>query len=57
MWCFNVLAISKSSCELVIFVYVQDLEGLEVIGKGQPFTSVSAEAFRHTTHSEEIENQ
>ncbi|XP_041888384.1 MYCBP-associated protein isoform X2 [Corvus kubaryi] len=33
-----------------------DLEGLEVIGKGQPFTSVSAEAFRHTTHSEEIEN-
>ncbi|XP_039937842.1 radical S-adenosyl methionine domain-containing protein 1, mitochondrial isoform X2 [Hirundo rustica] len=32
-----------------------DLEGLEVIGKGQPFTSVSAEAFRHTTISEEIE--
>nr|XP_041575881.1 MYCBP-associated protein isoform X2 [Taeniopygia guttata] len=32
-----------------------DLEGLEVIGKGQPFTSVSAEAFLHTTISEEIE--
>ncbi|NXY08646.1 MYBPP protein, partial [Pteruthius melanotis] len=32
-----------------------DLEGLEVIGKGQPFTSVSAEAFRHTALSEEIE--
>ncbi|NWT11163.1 MYBPP protein, partial [Vireo altiloquus] len=32
-----------------------DLEGLEVIGKGQPFTSVSAEAFRHTTLSEKIE--
>ncbi|NWS28640.1 MYBPP protein, partial [Polioptila caerulea] len=32
-----------------------DLEGLEVIGKGQPFTSVSAEAFQHTTISEEIE--
>ncbi|NXB66899.1 MYBPP protein, partial [Struthidea cinerea] len=35
--------------------YKPDLEGLEVIGKGQPFTSVSAEAFRHATHSEEIE--
>ncbi|RLV99277.1 hypothetical protein DV515_00009905 [Chloebia gouldiae] len=32
-----------------------DLEGLEVIGKGQPFTSVSAEAFLNTTISEEIE--
>ncbi|XP_023794444.1 MYCBP-associated protein isoform X2 [Cyanistes caeruleus] len=32
-----------------------DLEGLEVIGKGQPFTSVSAEAFRDATISEEIE--
>ncbi|KAL2297734.1 hypothetical protein Nmel_016297, partial [Mimus melanotis] len=31
-----------------------DLEGLEVIGKGQPFTSVSAEAFRHASISEEI---
>ncbi|XP_062362076.1 MYCBP-associated protein [Cinclus cinclus] len=35
--------------------YKPDLEGLEVIGKGQPFTSVSAEAFRHTSISEEIE--
>ncbi|XP_041265279.1 MYCBP-associated protein isoform X3 [Onychostruthus taczanowskii] len=35
--------------------YKPDLEGLEVIGKGQPFTSVSAEAFLHTTISEEIE--
>ncbi|NWW57203.1 MYBPP protein, partial [Ifrita kowaldi] len=33
--------------------YKPDLEGLEVIGKGQPFTSVSA--FRHT-HSQDIEN-
>ncbi|NXE37215.1 MYBPP protein, partial [Ptilorrhoa leucosticta] len=32
-----------------------DLEGLEVIGKGKPFTSVSAEAFRPTAISEEIE--
>ncbi|XP_016158310.1 PREDICTED: MYCBP-associated protein [Ficedula albicollis] len=32
-----------------------DLEGLEVIGKGQPFTSVSAEAFRCASISEEIE--
>lgn len=45
----------KSNCELVISVCVQDLEGLEVIGKGQPFTSVSAEAFRHASISEEIE--
>ncbi|NWX25784.1 MYBPP protein, partial [Notiomystis cincta] len=36
--------------------YKPDLEGLEVIGKGQPFTSVSAEAFQHTAISEEIEN-
>ncbi|NXD28702.1 MYBPP protein, partial [Spelaeornis formosus] len=35
--------------------YKPDLEGLEVIGKGQPFTSVSAEAFQHTTVSEEVE--
>ncbi|XP_039571753.1 MYCBP-associated protein isoform X1 [Passer montanus] len=35
--------------------YKPDLEGLEVIGKGQPFTSVSAEAFLHTAISEEIE--
>ncbi|NXM72395.1 MYBPP protein, partial [Serilophus lunatus] len=32
-----------------------DLEGLEVIGKGQPFTSVSAEVSQHSTTSEEIE--
>ncbi|NXE87622.1 MYBPP protein, partial [Menura novaehollandiae] len=36
--------------------YKPDLEGLEVIGKGQPFTSVSADAFRHSSISEEIEN-
>ncbi|NXH45218.1 MYBPP protein, partial [Dicaeum eximium] len=35
--------------------YKPDLEGLEVIGKGKPFTSVSAEAFLHTAISEEIE--
>ncbi|NWR48202.1 MYBPP protein, partial [Regulus satrapa] len=35
--------------------YKPDLEGLEVIGKGQPFTSLSAEAFQHTAISEEIE--
>uniref|UniRef100_A0A8C3P3T8 MYCBP associated protein n=1 Tax=Cyanoderma ruficeps TaxID=181631 RepID=A0A8C3P3T8_9PASS len=35
--------------------YKPDLEGLEVIGRGQPFTSVSAKAFRHTAISEEIE--
>ncbi|NXC62343.1 MYBPP protein, partial [Aleadryas rufinucha] len=32
-----------------------DLDGLEVIGKGQPFTSVSAEGFRHSSLSEECE--
>ncbi|NWW72985.1 MYBPP protein, partial [Climacteris rufus] len=35
--------------------YRPDLEGLEVIGKGQPFTSVSAEAFGHSTIPEEFE--
>ncbi|XP_074411332.1 MYCBP-associated protein isoform X4 [Zonotrichia albicollis] len=35
--------------------YKPDLEGLEVIGRGQPFTSVSAKAFLPTTISEEIE--
>ncbi|NWI89598.1 MYBPP protein, partial [Pitta sordida] len=35
--------------------YKPDLEGLEVIGKGQPFTSVSAEASPRSTISEEIE--
>ncbi|XP_071308958.1 MYCBP-associated protein isoform X2 [Agelaius tricolor] len=35
--------------------YKPDLEGLEVIGKGQPFTSVSTKAFLHTAISEEIE--
>ncbi|NXG25054.1 MYBPP protein, partial [Grallaria varia] len=35
--------------------YKPDLEGLEVIGKGQPFTSVSAEAFPHSTTSEDTE--
>uniref|UniRef100_A0A8C5IR61 MYCBP associated protein n=1 Tax=Junco hyemalis TaxID=40217 RepID=A0A8C5IR61_JUNHY len=35
--------------------YKPDLEGLEVIGRGQPFTSVSTKAFLHTTISEEIE--
>ncbi|KFO85321.1 MYCBP-associated protein, partial [Buceros rhinoceros silvestris] len=32
-----------------------DLDGLEVIGKGQPFTSVSTEPFLHSTASEESE--
>ncbi|KFQ69756.1 MYCBP-associated protein, partial [Phaethon lepturus] len=32
-----------------------DLDGLEVIGKGQPFTSVSAEPFPRSTTSEESE--
>ncbi|KFP15117.1 MYCBP-associated protein, partial [Egretta garzetta] len=35
--------------------YKPDLDGLEVIGKGQPFTSVSAEPFPHSTTSEESE--
>ncbi|XP_050837511.1 MYCBP-associated protein isoform X2 [Serinus canaria] len=35
--------------------YKPDLGGLEVIGKGQPFTSVSTKAFQHTAISEEIE--
>uniref|UniRef100_A0A663LSX1 MYCBP associated protein n=2 Tax=Athene cunicularia TaxID=194338 RepID=A0A663LSX1_ATHCN len=39
--------------ELVIFLYVQDLDGLEVIGKGQPFTSVSTEPLPHSTTSED----
>ncbi|NXK32978.1 MYBPP protein, partial [Piprites chloris] len=36
--------------------YKPDLEGLEVIGKGQPFTSVSAEAPPCSTPSEEIDD-
>ncbi|NWQ58843.1 MYBPP protein, partial [Neopipo cinnamomea] len=36
--------------------YKPDLEGLEVIGKGQPFTSVSAEASPCSTPSEEIDD-
>ncbi|NXU82343.1 MYBPP protein, partial [Xiphorhynchus elegans] len=36
--------------------YKPDLEGLEVIGKGQPFTSVSAEASPRSTTSEETES-
>ncbi|NXQ92762.1 MYBPP protein, partial [Nyctibius grandis] len=36
-------------------LYVQDLDGLEVIGKGQPFTSVSAEPSPCSTTSEESE--
>ncbi|NWR66215.1 MYBPP protein, partial [Bucorvus abyssinicus] len=32
-----------------------DLDGLEVIGKGQPFPSVSTEPFLHSTASEETE--
>ncbi|NXE75977.1 MYBPP protein, partial [Cochlearius cochlearius] len=35
--------------------YKPDLDGLEVIGKGQPFTSVSAEPFPPSTTSEESE--
>jgi len=37
------------------FLYVQDLDGLEVVGKGQPFTSVSTEPFPRSTTSEESE--
>ncbi|NXP18365.1 MYBPP protein, partial [Scytalopus superciliaris] len=36
--------------------YKPDLDGLEVIGKGHPFTSVSAEASPRSTTSEEIES-
>ncbi|XP_008945622.1 PREDICTED: MYCBP-associated protein-like, partial [Merops nubicus] len=35
--------------------YKPDLDGLEVIGKGQPFTSVSAESFPGSTTSEELQ--
>lgn len=45
----------KRKCELVIFLYVQDLSGLEVTGKGQPFASVSAEPLPRSTSSEESE--
>ncbi|NXE10626.1 MYBPP protein, partial [Lophotis ruficrista] len=44
----------KSILEELDF-YQPDLDGLEVIGKGQPFTSVSAEPFPHATTSEESE--
>ncbi|KAM6050963.1 MYCBP-associated protein [Chlamydotis macqueenii] len=42
----------KSVLEELDF-YQPDLDGLEVIGKGQPFTSVSAEPFPRSTTSEE----
>ncbi|XP_010001056.1 PREDICTED: MYCBP-associated protein [Chaetura pelagica] len=35
--------------------YKPDLDGLEVVGKGQPFTSVSTEPSQHSTTSEESE--
>lgn len=41
--------------ELVVCLYVQDLDGLEVIGKGQPFTSVSTEPIPCLIISEESE--
>ncbi|KFQ83299.1 MYCBP-associated protein, partial [Phoenicopterus ruber ruber] len=44
----------KSILEELDF-YKPDLDGLEVIGKGQPFTSVSAEPFPHSAASEESE--
>ncbi|NWU91495.1 MYBPP protein, partial [Upupa epops] len=44
----------KSVLEELEF-YKPDLEGLEVIGKGQPFTSVSTEPFAHSATSEESE--
>ncbi|NXI92447.1 MYBPP protein, partial [Psophia crepitans] len=42
----------KSILEELDF-YKPDLDGLEVIGKGQPFTSVSTEPFPHSPTSEE----
>ncbi|KFW12402.1 MYCBP-associated protein, partial [Fulmarus glacialis] len=44
----------KSILEELNF-YKPDLDGLEVIGKGQPFTSVSTESFPRSTTSEESE--
>ncbi|NXU27088.1 MYBPP protein, partial [Thalassarche chlororhynchos] len=44
----------KSILEELNF-YKPDLDGLEVIGKGQPFTSVSTEPFPRSTTSEESE--
>ncbi|XP_074967647.1 MYCBP-associated protein isoform X4 [Phalacrocorax aristotelis] len=44
----------KSVLEEIDF-YKPDLDGLEVIGKGQPFTSVSADSFPCSTTSEESE--
>ncbi|KGL86125.1 MYCBP-associated protein, partial [Charadrius vociferus] len=44
----------KSILEELDF-YKPDLDGLEVIGKGQPFTSVSTEPFPCSTPSEESE--
>ncbi|NWJ11341.1 MYBPP protein, partial [Crypturellus undulatus] len=44
----------KSILEELDF-YEPDLDGLEVIGKGQPFTSVSAQPLPHPTTSEESE--
>ncbi|NXV85921.1 MYBPP protein, partial [Calonectris borealis] len=44
----------KSILEELNF-YKPDLDGLEVIGKGQPFTSVSTESFPRSTTSEEPE--
>ncbi|NWS56142.1 MYBPP protein, partial [Chunga burmeisteri] len=44
----------KSILEELDF-YKPDLDGLEVIGKGQPFTSVSTEPFPSSTTSEESE--
>ncbi|KAM9639077.1 MYCBP-associated protein isoform 1-T1 [Morphnus guianensis] len=44
----------KSVLEELDF-YKPDLDGLEVIGKGQPFTSVSTEPFPHSTTSQESE--
>ncbi|NWX84080.1 MYBPP protein, partial [Nothoprocta pentlandii] len=44
----------KSILEELDF-YEPDLDGLEVIGKGQPFTSVSTQPLAHPTTSEESE--
>ncbi|NXL34884.1 MYBPP protein, partial [Glaucidium brasilianum] len=44
----------KSVLEELDF-YKPDLDGLEVIGKGQPFTSVSTEPLPHSTTSKESE--
>ncbi|XP_065591601.1 MYCBP-associated protein [Cyrtonyx montezumae] len=44
----------KSVLEELDF-YKPDLDGLEVVGKGQPFTSISTQSFPHSTTPEDSE--